>query len=505
MTDRALRSGTAFGAFDLGTSNMKAALVLPDRSYHVFCARPSNIRVEASGEVTCNATQLFASFRELLAEMGEAAVDGGASELHLGLCAHVSSLILWNVNEGRIEHDDFPIWMDTSSRDSVPALKNFFANGRDRELLSTSMPVVPNWLAVMIYHRVTGRSCSGLKILQIHDYLYHLLSGSFHSHYTGHVSLVDNRAKDYSDELLEFLGITRANLPEIRDAGGSVVEDPYGRLQGVTLPERTVVYPGLADRSAGFLGMDLRDGDGFILASTSENAGVYLDREEPPPERLLRMRHRDGWLYYGSTTAGGSTLNWFFETVVGSTNDEAVAELLERAAAVPPGAEGLIFQPYLAGERAPLWSESVAGSFVGLRTHHRREHLLRAVLEGVAFGKRQLFEELGGRQPQRVKIAGGVARAELLNRIRAAVSNADMIVYDDVEFPVRGLLTVLLKAGGVSNVDAILPPLAPRRVRPDETWRRRYDELYQRFLEVQDRQAPLWDGPTWSKSSGRES
>ena len=86
-----------------------------------------------------------------------------------------------------------------------------------------------------------------------------------------------------------------------------------------------------------------------------------------------------------------------------------------------------------------------------------------------------------------------------------AVSNADMIVYDDVEFPVRGLLTVLLKAGGVSNVDAILPPLAPRRVRPDETWRRRYDELYQRFLEVQNRQAPLWDGPTWSKSSGRES
>lgn len=489
-----LPSKTAFGVFDLGTTNFKAALLQPDGKYEDLGSVPNAVQVEAGGRAVCRASKTLAAFTELLSRMAVACRTGDAQTLHLGLCAHIPSLILWDTTSKRVVDDEYPIWLDTTSRPSVPAVREFFAGGRDLELLGTCLPVVANWLAVKIHHHLGETVPEGWRILQVHDYLYSLLTGCFETHFSGQVSIVDYRGFDYPDAVLSFLNVDRGNLPTIVPDSCRPLADPLGAFDSLVLPADTRVHVGLADRSAGFCGMDLEDRDGILLASTSDNAGTYYASPQPPPERLTRVPHGDGWVHYGSTTAGGSTLQWFLERFAGTTTLDALSSLAD---ALPPGSEGLFFHPYLAGERAPLWNEAASASFVGLRNHHRKEHLFRAVLEGVAFGKRALFEALGSSSsgsamPQRVKVAGGGARNELQNRIRASILGTDLEVYTDAEFPLRGLLVRLLTACDVEAA-AVLPPLDASTVRPVVAWRARYEELYPMFLRVQEAQKGVWD------------
>ena len=489
MAAAKLSEKTAFGAFDLGTSNAKAALLHLDGRYEDLGAVTNNVRVGAGGRVTCRASETVANFAELLGRMADVCRKHDVQTLHIGLCAHVSSLILWDTRDNRLVDDDYPIWMDTSSRPSVSALREFFAADRDLDLVGSRLPVVANWLAVKIHHHLGETVRDEWRILQVHDYIYSLLTGRFETHFSGQVSIVDNRTCDYADAVLSFLHVDRANLPTIVDDSCTPLLDPTGVFNSIGLPEDTRVHAGLVDRSAGFCGMDLQDRDGIFLASTSDNAGIYFTEPQPPPERLTRVRHGDGWVHYGSTAAGGGTLQWFLQRLGGALTLEELSALAED---LPAGSDGLFFHPYLAGERAPLWNEAASASFVGLRAHHGTEHLFRAVLEGVAFGKRALFEALGTARPRRIKVAGGGARNDLQNRIRASILGTDLEVYAEAEFPLRGLLHRLLRAGDV-DADSVLPSLQSHMVRPLEPWRSRYEELYTTFQRVQEAQAGLWD------------
>ena len=487
-------SRTAFGAFDLGTTNLKAALLQPDGRYEDLGSVPNPVHVESGGRAVCRASETLAAFTELLSRMAASCRTGNVQTLHIGLCAHIPSLIVWDTASKRVVHDEYPIWLDTTSRPSVPAVREFLAGGRDFELLDTCLPVVANWLAVKIHHHLGETVPEEWRILQVHDYLYFLLTDCFETHFSGQVSIVNYRSFDYPDTVLSFLNIGRGNLPTIVPDSCRSFVDPLGIFASLGLPADTRVHAGLADRSAGFCGMDLQDRDGILLASTSDNAGTYYASPQPPPERLTRVPHGDGWVHYGSTTAGGSTLQWFLERLAGTATLEALSSLAEN---VSPGSEGLFFHPYLAGERAPLWNEAASASFVGLRNHHRKEHLFRAVLEGVAFGKRALFEALGSSMPEsampkRVKVAGGGARNDLQNRIRASILGTDLEVYTDAEFPLRGLLVRLLSACDVEAA-SVLPPLESSTVAPVASWRARYEELYPMFLRVQEAQKCVWD------------
>ena len=488
MPAGSLPRGTAFGAFDLGTTNVKAALLTSDGTYQDLGAVPNTVHVGAGGAAVCKASETLTAFTVLLERLGRACESRQVRTLHIGLCGHVSSLILWDTERGDLVCDDYPIWMDTTSRPAVPALRDFFADGRDLELLGSCLPVVANWLAVMMRHHLERPVPRSWRLLQVHDYIYSLLTGRFETHFSGQVSLVDYRRLDYADEVLSFLGVERVHLPTIVADSTAAPLDTCGALALRSLPVDTRVRPGLADRSAGFCGMALRDGDGILLASTSDNAGIYLETEDMPPECVMRVRHEDGWIHYGSTAAGGSTLRWFLERFADGTSLDALSE---RAAEVPVGSEGLVFLPYLTGERAPLWNERASASFVGLRAHHRTEHLFRAVLEGIACGKRALFDTLGGARPRRIKVAGGGARNDLQNRIRASLLGIELEVHADAEFPLRGLLRRLLRSEQV-DADVVLPPLHPRRVLPEEDWRAPCDALYARFQRVQKVQETLW-------------
>jgi xylulokinase len=174
------------------------------------------------------------------------------------------------------------------------------------------------------------------------------------------------------------------------------------------------------------------EGDAYICLGTS--AWMATASRTPlfdPGERTFTFCHFTRGLYFpcGSMQAAGGSLAWFMDAFpaqndAGSSGGEGRYEAANREAAeIPAGCEGLLFLPYLMGERSPWWNSRARGSFVGLSMRHGRAHLLRAVMEGVALNMRVIadaFRELG-REYAEVRMLGGGARSVTWRRIFADV------------------------------------------------------------------------------------
>ena len=210
----------------------------------------------------------------------------------------------------------------------------------------------------------------------------------------------------------------------------------------------TPVVTGWNDLNCGLLGTGVvRPGMGFDIGGTSEHLGVALSGAAPVrgADNLMLAPYLIDDLEgavrvcYGVTSAGGGALEWYANEFVpdlfqsyglplpldSQTRLEAIAGM------VPPGAAGLIFLPYIHGERVPIWDADARGVFFGLSGAHRHPHFVRAVLEGVAFSLRQvlqLVETSAGAPVDRVYASGGPARLPLWNQIKADVLNRPLVI-----------------------------------------------------------------------------
>jgi xylulokinase len=185
-------------------------------------------------------------------------------------------------------------------------------------------------------------------------------------------------------------------------------------------------------------------------------------------------------------SAAGSAA--WLQSVLGSDFDELDAE----AVGWPPGSEGLLFAPYLAGERTPHPDPAARGAFIGLSVRHDRGALWRAMLEGVAYGLRdslELLRELGAR-PESGRVSGGGARSELWNRILASVLGLPLETTESEEGSAFGAaLLAGVRAGVFSDADdAVAHCVRPRR-RIEPEWD--YDDGYLRFRRLYPTLRPL--------------
>jgi xylulokinase len=186
----------------------------------------------------------------------------------------------------------------------------------------------------------------------------------------------------------------------------------------------TPVAAGAGDQGAGAVGMGIVE-TGSVSATIGTSGVVFASTDKPTMDRLGRLHtfcHAAPGLWHvmGVTNGAGLSLRWFRDTFApGASYDELTA----KAAAIPAGSDGLLWAPYLFGERTPHLDPEARAAFVGLTASHTRAHCVRAVMEGVAFSLRDtfsLFEELGI-PVARVRLGGGGARGPLWRQIQADV------------------------------------------------------------------------------------
>jgi xylulokinase len=206
------------------------------------------------------------------------------------------------------------------------------------------------------------------------------------------------------------------------------------------LPEGLPVVAGTHDGIAAFIGAGLVD-VGRAADVNGTSGGLALCWNTPIEENGIFSTawiHPGEYIVGGAMAALGKAMNWYRDLVTGP--EISLHDLIERAMTTPPGADGLIFLPYLAGERAPVWDPQAKGVFFGLTLRHTRHHLARAVLESVAFATRHLAERLFevGARIDEMRVCGGQAQSAYWNQIKADVTGFPVAVPQVTEAALMG-------------------------------------------------------------------
>ncbi len=244
--------------------------------------------------------------------------------------------------------------------------------------------------------------------------------------------LLDVVHRRWSYEMLEAVGLSPECLPALFESPEIVSRVTEAAARSTGLKAGTPVVAGAGDQAAGATGMGIvRPGD--VSATIGTSGVVFAASDAPftdPRGRLHTFCHAvpGRWHVMGVTQAAGLSLRWFRDTfglgtVAGAKERDPYDLLAEEAARVPAGAEGVLWAPYLMGERTPHLDPDARAALVGLAANHGRGHVLRAILEGVTFSLKDtfsIFEEL--HIPIReIRLGGGGARSALWRQIQADV------------------------------------------------------------------------------------
>jgi len=294
--------------------------------------------------------------------------------------------------------------------------------------------------------------------------------------------LFDVARRRWSDEVLDALELPREWFPPVLES-----PDQAG-VATVGVAGAVPVAAGAGDQPAAALGVGIdKPGPVSVVLGTSGVVLAALPGYAHDPEgRVHAFCHAvpGTWQAMGVMLSAAGSLEWLHERLAPGTSFD---ELVSEAAAWPPGAEGLLFAPYLAGERTPHADPDARGAFVGLQLRHDRGALVRAVLEGVAFGLRDALDAVRalGVDASVGRVSGGGARSPLWLEIVASVLDIPLERTESEEGSAYGAALLGGVAGGVfadaSEAVARCVRVGERPVEPDPELRARYRDAYEQF------------------------
>jgi len=233
----------------------------------------------------------------------------------------------------------------------------------------------------------------------------------------------------WSNEILEKTNIDRKFLPGLFESPEICAAVSEEGAKGTGLRPGTPIVAGAGDQAAGAVGMGITRA-GVVSATIGTSGVVFAATDRPamdPRGRLHTFCHAipGRWHVMGVTQAAGLSLRWFRDRFGAGTEDrrDPYERMTEEAARVKAGAEGALWAPYLMGERTPHLDPGARAAFVGLSASHTRAHMIRAVLEGVAYSLKDsfsIFSEIAV-PVERIRLGGGGARSALWRQIQADV------------------------------------------------------------------------------------
>ena len=391
-----------------------------------------------------------------------------------------------------------PIWTDTRAKDVCSALKREIP---EEELFALcGNPLAPSYtLPKMLWYKenlpdVYSRAS---VVLQSNSFIVYRLTGVFsHDLSQGYgCHCFDMRRGRWDDAMCNRMGLRRGLLPPLF-ASHQVVGGVSGEAAGLTgLLAGTPVVAGGLDAACGTLGAGVtEEGQTQEQGGQAGGMSICLCEYAADARLILGMHVVPGrWLLQGGTTGGGGALKWLRETVCPELGFDEMSGL---AGSVPAGSGGVLFQPYMAGERSPIWNPNASGVFFGLDYAKSRGHLIRACMEGVAYALRHNLEAAmdAGAAVHSMRAMGGSANSAVWTQIKADVTGKR------IEVPQSDTATTLgaaILAGVGTGVyggfrEAVEKTIAVRRTHePDARLQETYDEGYKRYRALYERLEPM--------------
>lgn len=478
---------------DLGASALKATIISERGAIMGEASHAVPFLMPHPGWAEQNPQEWVAAFCNAVPAALQNARLPGSSISAIGLSAGTHSVVLCD-DAGDVLRPAI-MWADQRSAAEAKALNE----DHGAAIIETALNKAnPTWSLPML---TWVRTCEPeifariSRVFFAKDYLRWWLTGIWATDYSDAVGslLADDTTKNWSPALCALAGITPGQLPPIH--GAAEVLGHVSAAAGIAagLAAGTPVVCGANDTTVELFGAGaMHPGDGAIkLASAGV---VYLVTNGPhvrPP--VSTYPHLTSGLYYcaSGTNSCASAHRWLRD-VMFTGGYEAMDRL---AAAVPLGAEGLLFHPYLQGERAPYWDPKLRADFVGLTMRHGQGHFARAVYEGIAFSLRDVITEAQalGLFFGRMRLLGGGAQSALWRQILADVTGLTLerVASGDASFGAAMLAGI--GAGTFTSLeDAVTTCVEVREVTtPNAAAHARYSELFTIYKDAQNALATI--------------
>ena len=301
----------------------------------------------------------------------------------------------------------------------------------------------------------------------------------------------------WSSEMLEAVEMSADVLPRVYESQEITGSISTHAAAETGLRAGTPVIAGAGDQAAGAVGLGIVR-PGMISATIGTSGVVFAATNTPaldPKGRVHTFCHAipGRWHVMGVTQGAGLSLRWFRDqfgvTSNGSVEGDPYDSLTAEAARVPPGADGLLWAPYLMGERTPHLDPDARAALVGLTASHTRAHIVRAILEGVAFSLKDSFEILRELNVpcETIRLGGGGARSELWRQIQADVYGHEVETVEAEEGAAYGV--AVLAGVGVQawpDVDAACDAIVRTRdrVKPDPSAAKLFHRQYRKYVAL---------------------
>ncbi len=419
---------------DIGTTSLKAALF--DEAGNLLGSVTKDYTLITKGDrVEFPAEEYWNLFSEAYAELTK-----GKEVTALAIDTQCETMIVADENGKPLMNAI--VWLDNRAADEAEAIRAQFGNKKVYEV--TGQPeITATWPAAkLLWLKNNEPELFGniKKIFLLEDYLLYRLTGRFVTEKTLQSSslYMDIVNGDWWDEMLDFIGVSRNQLPELLDSAVAV-----GTYEGAT------VVTGAMDQIAGAIGAGVTGG-ATISEMTGTTMALFVPHDGMPaynPDSIIpcHVNYDGKYCLLSWTPTAGIALKWFKNNFC---EQFSFRELDDLAASVPPGCDGLTFLPYLCGSTMPKYDPTAKGAFIGLTMEHTRAHAVRSVLESVACMLKANLDYIGADCAE-IRSMGGGATSPLWCQMKADMTGKRLVTLKNKETACLGTAILAGVGAGV--------------------------------------------------------
>ena len=478
---------------DIGTTHCKAIAISPEGKLLQQWQSGYPTIQELEGQSEQEPELVFHAVLNLLKESCQA-FKKDRKLIAVGFSAAMHSILAIDEN-GKPLTNAFT-WAD--NRSEVYALKLKTEGKQDLLYPRTGVPIhpmLPLCKIIWMREKMADVFKRAKKFISLKEYVFFKLFGNYIVDYSiaAASGLFDIINLEWSNDALKEAGIDGSKLSKVVSTKYSETKltDEYRKAIGISAD--IPFFIGGSDGCLANIGSGaVSEGEGAVTIGTSGAIRIVATKANPDPlQRLFNYPvEKDLYVCGGPVNNGGIVIKWFAENFlsrnISSTDD--FNWLMEEAGKVNPGANGLLFLPFLLGERAPYWDSSLRASFTGLDINHRKEHMIRAVVEGVCFGLCSVMKatETSYGSIKTLYASGGFTQSKLWMQILADILGKTIHIAGEGDASARGAAVLALYANGNINDLRVAKEMVVDQfmIQPNKSNHELYLKQFMRFEEM---------------------
>lgn len=468
---------------DVGTTATKGVLYQEDGEAIKELSQPYPLIQEENNQAEEDPDLLFDAAQKIIFTLSEFAQG---SIKAIAWSSQMHSLIGLN-KKGQLLTRSIT-WADNRSSSVVEeAKKSGLAKAIYQKTGMPAHPMAPVYKILWIKKAYPELFAQVDKWIGIKEYLIWRLTGELKVDTTmaAGTGLLNAEGLEWDAEILDEIGIKASQLPQIAmpsSLTGPILEEYQKKLN---LDSETKITLGASDGYLSTIGVGVTD-DKFLALNVGTSGAVRVISSRKCIDEKQRFFcyavDREHYLIGGPVNNGGIVFEWARKTILGPNED--VEDYLSTAETAPVGSNGLIFHPYLGGERAPIWDAQARGSFVGLTRQHTKPQLARSVIEGIVLNLREAAEGLLNNieKPQAIKVTGGFVKSDFVRQMIADIFNLPVVAIQNNQ---SGTLAAMwLAKKGLEDPDIV--EKASQKLQKSKTYfpNPKHVQVYQELIPI---------------------